>query len=63
MHYTPIPYLDPGTGSLLIQLLVAALLGAGLFFRSQWGKIKKLFGSSAKENDSDDPVDDDLLDE
>lgn len=57
-------YLDPGSGSILIQLLVAALLGAGLFLRSQWGKIKGLFGgSSDEENETDDLVDDDLLDE
>jgi hypothetical protein len=33
------PYLDPGSGSILIQLLLAGLLGAGILFRSVWRKI------------------------
>jgi hypothetical protein len=37
-------YLDPGSGSFLIQLLIAALLGAGIALRASWGKVKKLFG-------------------
>jgi hypothetical protein len=49
MHYSPPFYLDPGSGSILIQLLVAALLGSGLFIRSQWTKIKKLFGKDTPE--------------
>lgn len=49
-------YLDPGSGSLLIQLLLAALLGAGIFIRAQWEKIKGLFG--IKSNKQDDAQDD-----
>lgn len=37
-------YLDPGSGSILIQLLVAGALGAGFLLRNSWGKIKALFG-------------------
>ncbi|MFL7869099.1 MAG: hypothetical protein AB8I58_09740 [Anaerolineales bacterium] len=37
-------YLDPGSGSFLLQLLIAALLAAGIALRASWGKIKKLFG-------------------
>jgi hypothetical protein len=36
-------YLDPGSGSLLIQLLIAALAGLAIFFGSNWRKIKRLF--------------------
>ncbi len=63
MHYTPLPYLDPGSGSILIQLAVAALLGAGLFFRSQWAKIKSLFGGSSAKDEEDTLTEDDFLDE
>ncbi len=63
MHYSPILYLDPGSGSILIQLVIAALLGGGLFIRSQWAKIKSLFSNSPEEKQGDDLVDDDLLDE
>ena len=29
MHFTPLPYLDPGSGSFIIQIAIAALLGLG----------------------------------
>ncbi|OQX64499.1 MAG: hypothetical protein B6I38_04290 [Anaerolineaceae bacterium 4572_5.1] len=54
-------YLDPGSGSILIQLLLAALLGAGLFFRSSWGKIRERFGGKAAAEDDD--FGDDEIDE
>lgn len=37
------PYLDPGSGSILIQLLIAGLLGAGILLRASWKNILKLF--------------------
>ena len=40
---SPHLYLDPGSGSILLQLLLAAILGAGVLLRTQWGKIKSLF--------------------
>jgi hypothetical protein len=36
-------YLDPGSGSFLIQLLIAALLGGAFVIRSYWGKILDFF--------------------
>ena len=36
-------YLDPGSGSFLIQLLIAALLGGAFVVRSYWGKILDFF--------------------
>jgi hypothetical protein len=52
-------YLDPGSGSMLLQLLLAALLGMGVILRTQWSKIKSLF----KPKDSSDEEDEDLYDE
>lgn len=54
MHYAPHFYLDPGSGSFLIQLLIAALLGVGIALRASWGKIKGLFGGKAKTDEDDD---------
>ena len=48
-----VAYLDPGSGSVLLQLLLAALLGAGVLLRSQWAKVKTLFGKKTKEEDAD----------
>ena len=33
-------YLDPGSGSLILQLILAALLGGLFILRSYWKKIK-----------------------
>ena len=57
MHFSPLPYLDPGSGSMIIQLVIAAILGLGVALRASWGSIKKLFGVKPKpeeeESDSD----------
>lgn len=45
-------YLDPGTGSYIIQLLVAGLLGAAFVFKTQWNHIVQFFkGLFGKESD------------
>lgn len=36
-------YLDPGTGSVVVQVLLAALLGLGVFFKLFWRKIISIF--------------------
>ena len=46
-------YLDPGSGSFLLQILIAALLGAGVALRASWGKIKGLFGIKSDQVDED----------
>jgi hypothetical protein len=47
-------YLDPGSGSFLIQLLIAGVVGAGFLIRAYWKKIKGLFNrSEAKEEDDE----------
>ncbi|MGZ9226646.1 MAG: hypothetical protein ACXW4M_13930 [Anaerolineales bacterium] len=54
MHFAPLPYLDPGSGSILIQLLIATLLGLGFALRASWGKIKGFFGKKSDADDADD---------
>jgi len=53
MHFTPLPYLDPGSGSFIIQIAIAALLGLGVALRASWGSIKKYFGAKSKSEDED----------
>lgn len=36
-------YLDPGTGSVIVQALLAMLVGAGLFFRNLRDYVTGLF--------------------
>ena len=54
MHFAPLPYLDPGSGSFLIQLLIAALLGLGVAVRASWSRIKGWFGVKPKPDEDDD---------
>ena len=53
MHFTPLPYLDPGSGSFIIQIAIAALLGLGVAIRASWSRIKKFFGMKSKSEDED----------
>ena len=42
MRYTFL-YLDPGSGTYLIQVIIAAVLGGMMFFKNGWIKIKSFF--------------------
>ena len=54
MHFVPLAYLDPGSGSILIQLAIAALLGLGVAITTSWSKIKKLLGIKTKKDEHED---------
>lgn len=57
MHFTPLTYLDPGSGSFLIQILIAALLGIGVAIRASWSKIKKFFGKDRVDKETSEDAD------
>ena len=44
-------YIDPGSGSVILQLILAALLGIGVTIRLFWGKINSLFNRKEKANE------------
>lgn len=44
-------YIDPGSGSYLLQILVAGLLGASFAIKRFWGNIKSYFRGSASVED------------
>lgn len=50
-------YLDPGSGSFLIQLLVAAIAGLGIAVGANWAKLKRWIGKKKKKNETDDDDD------
>jgi len=48
-------YIDPGTGSFLIQGIIAAVIGAGVVAKLFWHKIKAVItGKPIVEDDDDD---------
>ncbi len=50
-------YLDPGTGSYFVQILIAGLAGGGYLIVTFWSKIKGFFSSilkSGKKEKKDD---------
>lgn len=42
-------YIGPGTGSLIIQVVLASLLGAAVAIRVYWSKIKHFFSKKPDE--------------
>lgn len=53
MHFFLL-YLDPGSGSYLVQVIIAAVLGVGFFFKNFWLGIRSFFTGkkkAEKEND------------
>ena len=53
-------YLDPGSGSFIIQLIIAGVVGAGFLLRGYWAKIVKFFRGVAGDipNEDRDDFDD-----
>jgi len=47
-------YLDPGSGSFILQLLLASLLGLGFVIKSYWKKIVRLFKRQPDETQEPD---------
>jgi hypothetical protein len=54
-------YIDPGTGSVLFQIIIAGALGAGVLIRIFWKKIVTLFSKKSVEtfDDQDESIDPD----
>ena len=50
-------YLDPGTGSMVVQILVACFATVVIFFKSIWQGIMQFLGKTPKANDTEDSED------
>lgn len=48
-------YLDPGSGSYLIQIIVASLAGLGYLIKTNWEKIKGLLLKKNKKGAKGEP--------
>ncbi|MFZ5878506.1 MAG: hypothetical protein ACOY0R_03980 [Chloroflexota bacterium] len=58
MNFSPLPYLDPGSGSFILQIVIASLLGLGLALRASWSRIKTFFGVKPRAEEQDDEAND-----
>ncbi len=43
-------YLDPGAGSVIVQVIVAVVVGAAAGFKLYWGKIASFAGRRSKSS-------------
>ncbi len=50
-------YIDPGTGSFLVQALVAAVAGIAVTLKMYWSKIKGFFGGATVATEGDESPD------
>ncbi len=50
-------YIDPGTGSFVIQGVIAAVVGIGVTFKMFWHRIKAALGGKADAEEDDDSDD------
>lgn len=44
-------YVDPGSGSYIVQAIVAAALGAAYYVKTSWWRIKHFFRRKKKAGD------------
>ncbi|MBI2729334.1 MAG: hypothetical protein HYX40_01025 [Sphingobacteriales bacterium] len=45
-------YVDPGSTSYLLQVIIAAVVGVAVYFKTIWWKIKSIFGKVDKKDSS-----------
>lgn len=43
-------YLDPGTGSMILQVIIAAFVAVGIYIKLFWHKLKNIFIKKNKNN-------------
>ena len=49
-------YLDPGTGSMLLQVILGGVAAVGVAIKLYWHKLRVAFGGGKKEEPEDEQV-------
>ena len=49
--HLPLAYLDPGSGALIVQMLLAGVAGVVLFFKMQGRRVLARFGLRRKDEE------------
>lgn len=53
MHFFLL-YIDPGSGSYILQMIIAAVLGVSFFFKNFWLSVKAFFtGKKIKKKEEE----------
>ena len=47
-------YVDPGSGSYLIQIIIATVLGIGFYIKAFWHQVKSFFSRKKKAEEETD---------
>ena len=53
LHDYALAYIDPSTGSYIIQIILAGVLGALFAIKTYWGRIKLFFTKKKKVTNRD----------
>jgi hypothetical protein len=51
-------YLDPGTGSYILQIILAAIVGIGFAIKLSWGRIKSFVHNLRSKGEGNEPDED-----
>tara|TARA_Y100001936_G_scaffold86195_1_gene84460 strand:+ start:5945 stop:6172 length:228 start_codon:yes stop_codon:yes gene_type:complete len=49
-------YIDPGTGSVIVQMIIGGLVGVGIAVKVFWFRIKSALSPSFKKNNNDEDI-------
>lgn len=49
-------YLDPGTGSMMLQVILGGVAAVGVAIKLYWHKLRVVFGMKKQEEDDDESV-------
>jgi len=53
MFTDAVAYLDPGTGSMLLQVILGGIAAVGVAIKLYWHKLRAAFGMARKEEPED----------
>jgi hypothetical protein len=56
MHLDALAYIDPGSGSLIIQAVIASVVAIPFFFRQQIGRVVRMIRRDGSADDAAPPV-------
>lgn len=48
-------YVDPGSGSYMVQAIIAAILGFLFYFKTAWWRIRSFFTRKKEDSDTKNP--------